>query len=138
MTAIDNSFSGWSISKKNSPLIPLSQMNRNLVGRSSYKIFYGMSPIRLPHFIPIGQKNMIAMSNSCFWLAEILKILSCHGQLLFLIGWNLDNLMWNYEAWWIVTCMNDVWKILYKITIFRSDHATNMTAIGSSCLRLAN
>jgi hypothetical protein len=35
--------------KKTSPLIPLSQMNQNLVGS-----IYGMSSIKIAHFISIG------------------------------------------------------------------------------------
>ena len=40
--------SGWSISTKSSPLKPLGQMNRNLVGS-----IYGRSSIKTAHFIPI-------------------------------------------------------------------------------------
>jgi hypothetical protein len=67
-------------------------------------------------------KNMIAMGNSCFWLAEILKIFSSearrHNDLLF------------YR--------NDVWEILYKLSTCHDDHTTNMAVIGRSCLWLAN
>jgi hypothetical protein len=35
--------------KKSSPLKPLGQMNRNLVGS-----IYGMSSIKIAHFVPIG------------------------------------------------------------------------------------
>ena len=48
--------------KKCSPLKPLGQMSRNLVG-SIYESF----SIRLPHFITIGQKFVTMPSNSCFW-----------------------------------------------------------------------
>jgi hypothetical protein len=34
----------------------------------------------------------------------------------------------------LLLCRNDVREILYKISIFRADHATNMATIGSSCL----
>jgi hypothetical protein len=37
--------SDWSISKKYSPLKPLGQMNRNLVGN-----IYGRSSIKIAHF----------------------------------------------------------------------------------------
>jgi hypothetical protein len=61
---------------------------------------------------------MAAIDNSCFYLAEIFKMLSSetirHNELLL--------------------CRNDVCEILYKISIFRADHPTNMAAIGSSCL----
>jgi hypothetical protein len=40
--------SDWLISKKSSPLKPLSQINRNLVG-----IIYGRSSIKIAHFVPI-------------------------------------------------------------------------------------
>ena len=40
--------SDWLIFLKTSPLKPLSQMNRNLVGS-----IYGMSPIKITHFVPI-------------------------------------------------------------------------------------
>ena len=66
-------------------------------------------------------KNMVNMGNSCFWFAEILKIFSSearrHNELLL--------------------CRNDIWEILYKISLFRADHTTNMAVNGSSCLWLA-
>jgi len=34
--------------------------------------------------------------------------------------------------------MNGLWDILYKMSKFRDDRATNMAAICSSCLWLAN
>jgi hypothetical protein len=40
--------SDWSISKKSSPLKPLSQINRNLVGS-----IYGRSSVKIAHFVPI-------------------------------------------------------------------------------------
>jgi hypothetical protein len=40
--------SDWSISKKSSPLKPLCQNKRNLVGS-----IYGRSPIKIAHFVPI-------------------------------------------------------------------------------------
>jgi hypothetical protein len=40
--------SDWLIFKKASPLKPLGQMNRNLVGS-----IYGRSSIKIAHFIPI-------------------------------------------------------------------------------------
>jgi hypothetical protein len=44
--------SDWSIPKKSSPLKPLVQMNRNLVGS-----IYGMSSMKIAHFVPIGTFN---------------------------------------------------------------------------------
>ena len=40
--------SDWLISKQSSPLKPLCQMNRNLVGH-----IYGGSSIMIAHFVPI-------------------------------------------------------------------------------------
>jgi hypothetical protein len=40
--------SDWLISKESSPQKPLSQMNRNMVGS-----IYGMSSIKIAHFVPI-------------------------------------------------------------------------------------
>jgi hypothetical protein len=39
--------------KKSSPLKPLGQMNRNLVGS-----IYGMSSIKIAHFVPIGLQTL--------------------------------------------------------------------------------
>jgi hypothetical protein len=44
--------SDWLISKKSSPLKPLYQMNRNLVGS-----IYGRSSIKIAHFVPIRYKK---------------------------------------------------------------------------------
>jgi hypothetical protein len=41
--------SDWPIFLKSSPLKPLGQMNRNLVGS-----IYGRSSINIAHFVPIG------------------------------------------------------------------------------------
>ena len=41
--------SDWPIFVKSSPLKPLGQMNRNLVG-----IIYGMFSMKIVHFVPIG------------------------------------------------------------------------------------
>ena len=38
----------------------------------------------------------------------------------------------------LILCRNDIWEIIYKISIFRSDCTTNMTRIDRSCLWLAN
>jgi hypothetical protein len=48
---------------KSSPLKPLSQMNRNLVGS-----IYGRSSIKIAHPDPLT--NMSATGNSCFWLVN--------------------------------------------------------------------
>ena len=48
MTAIGNSCFWLAYLKKSSPLKPLGQMNRNLVGS-----IYGRSSIKIAHFVPI-------------------------------------------------------------------------------------
>ena len=82
-------------------------MNRNLVGS-----FYGRFSIKISHFILIRHTH------------------GCHGQFLFLIGWNLK--IFSSETRRqneLLLYRKDVWEILYKIAIFRADHATNMAAI---------
>jgi hypothetical protein len=44
----------WLTSKKSSPLKPLGQMNRNLVGS-----IYIMSSIKIAHFVPIRQQTWL-------------------------------------------------------------------------------
>ena len=51
----------WLISKKSSPLKPLCQMNRSLVGS-----IYGRFSIKIAHFLPIHLTNMDTTGNSCF------------------------------------------------------------------------
>jgi hypothetical protein len=48
MATTGNSCSDWLISKKSSPLKPLGQMNRNLVGS-----ILGRSSIKIAHLVPI-------------------------------------------------------------------------------------
>jgi hypothetical protein len=51
------------------------------------------------HLIPIGQQKH-----------------SHHGQLLFLICWNLKKISSKTRRHLeLLLCMNDVWKVLYKI-----------------------
>jgi hypothetical protein len=45
--------SDWPIFKNYFPLKPISQMNRSLVGS-----MYGMSSMKVAHFVPIGLTNM--------------------------------------------------------------------------------
>jgi hypothetical protein len=59
-------------------------------------------------------KSMVAMGNSCFWLAEIYKIFSSETR--------------RHNEW--LLCMNDVWEILFKISICRTNRTTQMA---SSC-----
>jgi hypothetical protein len=63
MATIGNSCFWMADLKKKSPLKPLCQMNRNLVG-----CIYGMSSINIAHFVPSINKY------------------GCHRQFLFLIG----------------------------------------------------
>jgi hypothetical protein len=53
------------ISKISSPLKPLGQMNRNLVG-----IIYGRSSIDIYSFRSDPLTNMATTGYSCFWLAD--------------------------------------------------------------------
>ena len=74
--------SDWLISKKSSPLKPLSQMKWNMV-----ESIYGRPSIKIAHFSRSINKH------------------SCHRQFLFLIGWFLKNiLLWNHFPKWI-----DIW-----------------------------
>ena len=48
LTSVAILVSGWSISKKSSPLKPISKMNRSLIGS-----FYERSSIKIAHFVLI-------------------------------------------------------------------------------------
>jgi hypothetical protein len=67
-----------------------------------WKVLYNISS-----FHPDWTKNMVAMENSCFWLAEIKKKI-----------FSSETRMHNE----LLLSRNDVWEILYKISIFRVDH----------------
>jgi hypothetical protein len=54
MATTGNSVSDWLISKKSSPLKPLGQMKRNLVGS-----IYGRSSIKIAHFVPIRYQTWL-------------------------------------------------------------------------------
>ena len=60
-----------------------------------------------------------------------------HRQFLFLVGQFLNIFSETRRHNELLLCGNDVWEILYKISIFRAAHRTNMDAINSSCLLLA-
>jgi hypothetical protein len=72
--------SDWSIPKKSSPLKPLSQMNRNLVGS-----IYGQSSMKSAHFVPIPWQ---------IW----------PPQAIYVSDWSISkNLLWNRFAKWTET-----------------------------------
>ena len=94
-----------------SPLKPLGQIKQNFTGS-----IYGRSSIRFPYFIQIGQKTW---SPWAILVSDRLKKKFSsktrrHNELLL--------------------CRNDVWEILYKISIYHANYTTNMATIGSSCL----
>ena len=68
MVAIGNSCFWLADLKKSSSLKPLGQMNQNLVGS-----IYGMSSIKIAHFIAIRLSNVATTGNFCFWLVDFLK-----------------------------------------------------------------
>jgi len=70
-------------------------------------------PPRFPHFIPFGQKTW---SPWAILLSDQLKLKKISSET------RRDNEL--------LLCRNDVWEILYKISIFRADHITNVSARG--------
>jgi hypothetical protein len=76
--------SDWLISKKSSPLKPLSQMNRNFVGN-----IYGRSSIKIGSF---GQ----AVSEKKIFLNRPIRNKNCLWRLCLLMDWNkMSNLYKN-------------------------------------------
>jgi hypothetical protein len=75
MAAIGNSCFGLADLKKSSPLKPLGQMNRSMVGS-----IYGMSSIKIAHFVPIRYQTWppqkIIVSD---WLISKKNLLLCNS-----------------------------------------------------------
>jgi hypothetical protein len=89
----------------------LGQIKQHFAGS-----IYGRSSIRLPHLVPIRQKTWSLWEILVFdWLKfkKSSPETRRHNELLL--------------------CRNDVWKILYKISIFRANPTTNLVTEGSSC-----
>ena len=73
-------------------------------------------------FCPDPLTNMVATGNSCFWLANLKKIVS-------------PETAWPNEP---KLCRKHLWKVLYKYCSFCPDPLANMVATGNSCFWLVD
>jgi hypothetical protein len=108
MATIGNYFF-WLVNfKKSSPLKPLGQMNRNLVGS-----IYGRSSIKIAHFVLIHLQTWPSQPivNSDWLISKNSSPLKLLGQM----NWNLVGSIYG--------------KSFYKCCSFRPDPLTNMATI---------
>ena len=81
------------------------------------KVLYKVSSFR-----PDRTTNMAAMGNSCFWLADISKIFSSETT------WPNGTKLYR----------KPLWEVQNKVSSFRPNRTTNMTATGNACFWLAD
>ena len=89
------------------------QLQRNFTGN-----IYGMSSMRFPHFRTIIQQT---------WSPWTILDSDC-------LKFNKSSPL---KLWGTMNCRNDVWEILYKMSIFHANRATNVATICSSCFWLS-
>jgi hypothetical protein len=106
---------GWFL-KKSSPLKPLGQMNRNLVGS-----IFGRSSIKITHLV-------------------LIRLQTWRPQTILVSDWLISKKIFSEAALPNESKLGrkHPWKILYKDCSFSSNPLTNMAAIGNSCFWLAD
>ena len=117
MTAIGNSCFWLAYLKKSSPLKPLGQMNRNLVGS-----IYGRSSIKIAHFVPIHYQT---------WPPQAILV---SDRLISKKIFSSETALPNESK----LGRKHPWKVLYKDCWFSFDPLTNMATTGNSCFWLVN